>query len=84
MVLCEQGLVDIPIEDELNLMKGKLSPYDFMKNRIRNLEITPAMLALDPCNASTVITDVNSGDILALVTYPGYDNNKMANSIDPE
>ena len=84
LVLCEQGLVDIPIEDEMNLIKGKLSPYDFMKNRIRNLEITPAMLALDPCNASTVITDVNTGDILALVTYPGYDNNKMANSIDPE
>lgn len=84
LVLCEQGLVDIPIEDEMNLMNGKLSPYDFMKNRIRNLEITPAMLALDPCNASTVITDVNTGDILALVTYPGYDNNKMANSIDPE
>jgi penicillin-binding protein 2 len=29
-----------------------------------------------------VITDVNNGDVLALVSYPGYDNNKMANGVD--
>lgn len=82
MVLCEQGIVDIPIADEEALYKGKLTPYQFMKNRIENIDITPAQLALDPCNASVVITDVNNGDVLALVSYPGYDNNKMANSID--
>lgn len=31
-----------------------------------------------------VITDVNTGDTLACVSYPSYDNNKMANSIDAE
>ena len=31
-----------------------------------------------------VITDVNTVDVIAMVTYPGYDNNKMANSIDAE
>ena len=46
--------------------------------------MTPAQLALDPCNASCVISDVNTGEVLALVSYPGYDNNKMANSIDAE
>jgi len=30
-----------------------------------------------------VIVDL-SGNVKALVTYPGYDNNKMANSVDPE
>ena len=55
-----------------------------MKNRIDNLDITPGQLALDPCNASVVITDVNSGDVLAMVSYPGYDNNKMANSVDAQ
>lgn len=84
MVLCEQKLVEIPVEDETALYSGTLSAYQFMKNRIDNIDITPAQLALDPCNASCVIVDVNSGDVLALVTYPGYDNNKMANSIDAE
>ena len=49
-----------------------------------NLDITPAQLALDPCNASVVIVDPNNGDVLAMVSYPGYDNNKMANSVDAE
>jgi penicillin-binding protein 2 len=31
-----------------------------------------------------VITNVNTGEVLALVTYPGYDNNRLANSIDAD
>ncbi|MGN0401108.1 MAG: penicillin-binding transpeptidase domain-containing protein [Acetatifactor sp.] len=84
MILCEQGNVDIPREDETALYNGRLSAYQFMMNRIIAIDITPAQLALDPCNASVVVTDVNTGDVLALVSYPGYDNNKMANSIDAE
>lgn len=84
MVLCEQDKIEIPAEDEAALYSGKLSPYYFMKNRIDNLEITPAQLALDPCNASVVMTDVKTGSVKAIVSYPGYDNNKMANSIDAE
>ena len=84
MILCEQNNIEISLEDEEALYSGKLSAFDFMLNRINNLDITPAQLALDPCNASVVVTDVNTGDVLAIVSYPGYDNNKMANSIDAE
>lgn len=84
MVLCEQKLVEIPPEDETALYNGRLTAYQFMKNRIDNIDITPAQLALDPCNASCIITDTSNGDILAMVSYPGYDNNKMANSVDAE
>ncbi|MCM1190976.1 MAG: penicillin-binding transpeptidase domain-containing protein [Butyrivibrio sp.] len=84
MILCEQMLVEIPPEDESALYNGKLSAYNFMKNRIDSIDITPAQLALDPCNASCIITDTSTGDILAMVSYPGYDNNKMANSVDAE
>lgn len=81
-LLCEQKVISIPADDEIALYENKLSAYNFMMNRIRNLDITPAQLALDPCNGSVVIADVHTGDVLALVTYPGYDNNKMANTID--
>ncbi len=84
MVLCEQNVTDIPMDAEEALYSGRLTAYQFMMDRINNLDITPAQLALDPCNASVVITDVNTGDVLAMVSYPGYDNNKMANSIDAE
>ena len=83
-ILCEQKLIEVPVEDEEALYAGRLSAYQFMMNRIVNLDITPAQLALDPCNASVVITDVNTGDVLAMVSYPGYDNNMMANSVNAE
>lgn len=83
-ILCEQGNVDISQEDITALYDGKISAYNFIINRIRNLDITPAQLALDPCNGSLVVTDVNSGDVLAMASYPSYDNNKMANSVDAE
>ncbi len=54
--------------------------YDFLMGKIRNIEITPAQLALDPCTASCVVTDVRNGEVLALVTYPSYDNNRISDS----
>ena len=84
MLLCEQNVVEVPVEDEEALYNGSMTAYQFMKNRIDNLDITPGQLALDPCNASVVVTDVKTGDVLAMVSYPGIDNNKMANSIDAE
>ncbi|MBQ3906854.1 MAG: penicillin-binding protein [Lachnospiraceae bacterium] len=84
MILCEQRKVEIPLSDEEALYSGKLTAYQFMMNRIRNIDITPAQLALDPCNGSVVITDVNTGQVLCMVSYPGYDNNKLANTIDAE
>ncbi len=84
MLLCEQNAIEVPAEDEDALYQGRMNAYTFMMNRIQNIDITPAQLALDPCNASVVITDPNNGDVLAMVSYPGYDNNKMANSIDAE
>lgn len=83
-ILLEQEVVDIPQEEEEQFYRGSISAYTFMMNRIRNLDITPAQLALDPHSASMVITDVNTGDVLALVSYPGYDINKMANGVDAE
>ena len=83
-ILLEQGVVDISEDEREQFERGAISSYNFMMDRIKNLDITPAQLALDPYSASTVITDVNTGDVLALVTYPGYDNNMMANGVNAE
>lgn len=83
-VLVEQDAIEIDESKEQQLFNGGITSYHFLMERIKNLDITPAMLALDPCSASCVITDVNTGDVLALVSYPGFDNNKLANGVDPE
>ncbi|KIR01892.1 Cell division protein [Lachnospiraceae bacterium TWA4] len=56
---------------------GEVYAYNFIKRKIRSLELTPAQLALDPCSASVIITDVHTGNVLSLVSYPSYDNNKI-------
>ena len=58
------------------------SAYEFIREQIRQINITPAQLALDPCSGSLVVTDVNTGDTLALVTYPSYDNNMLSGTVD--
>lgn len=83
-ILLEQKLVEVEEEELERFNSGNLSSYDFMLNRIGNLDITPAQLALDPHSASSVVTDVNTGEVLALVSYPGYDNNRMANGVDAD
>lgn len=84
MLLLEQGIVEVSQAQEQELLSGRISAYNFVMNLIENLDITPAQLALDPCSGSCVVTDVNTGEALALVTYPGYDTNRLANNIDSD
>ncbi len=84
-VLFEQGVLDKDKDkDFLNFSTGELSAYSFIRKKIYNLDITPAQLALDPCEGSVVVTDTNSGEILAMVSYPSYDNNRLTNSVDAD
>ncbi len=82
LLLFDQGVIEYDKKDVAALKNGTISAYNFMRNKIKKLEITPAQLALEPCSGSVVVTDPNTGEVKALVTYPGYDNNKLANSID--
>lgn len=81
-LLLEQNLVELPEEELAQFEAGTETAYVFMRNRIESLDITPSQLALDPFSGSVVVTDVRNGNVLALVSYPSYDNNKMANGVD--
>ena len=84
LILYEQGILSKDDEDYSALSSGQITAFDFMKKKIKSLEITPGQIALDPCSGSTVMLDTKTGEILAMVTYPGYDNNKLANSVDSD
>ena len=83
LLLFDQGIIKQNDEDYNSLISGVLTPYDFIRSKIYTLELTPAQLALEPCTGSVVITDME-GNTLACVTYPGYDNNKLANDMDSD
>lgn len=84
-LLFEQNVLDLEKDADFEKFSiGELSAYNFIRRKISNLEITPAQLALDPCEGSVVVTDTNSGEILAMVSYPSFDNNRLTNSVDAD
>ncbi|MBQ6322780.1 MAG: peptidase [Lachnospiraceae bacterium] len=84
MLLFDQGVLEMNEEDYNNLATGSYGAYYFILDKIYNLEITPAQLALRPCSGAIVITDPKTGDVKACVSYPSYDNNRLVNDMDTE
>ena len=82
LLLYEQNVLEYDEVMAERLRSGQISSYNFMLEKIRNLEITPAQLALEPCSGGVVIVDSDTGDTLACVTYPSYDNNRLTNVMD--
>lgn len=82
LLLFDQSVLEYDEKAINGLDSGTLSAASFIQSKIKNLEITPAQLALEPCSGSIVVTDVKTGEVLALVSYPSYDNNMFANRVD--
>ena len=81
-IVYEQGV--LPMEEDVYnaLAAGSYDSYEWVYRKIQNLEITPGQLALEPCTGSAVVSDPNTGEVLACVSYPGFDNNRLANTMD--
>ena len=83
LALYYQGV--LPYDEEQVQMlteNGADYAFDFLIDKLTKLEITPAQLALDPCTAGCTVVDIKTGKVLAVVTYPSYDNNRMSGSVD--
>lgn len=85
MLLFDQGVLkkDSDAYNQLSTYDSGIA-YQFIIKQIKKLNITPAQIALDPCSGSVVITDPETGDVRAMVTYPSYDNNMLSGTVDPE
>ena len=81
-ILYEQGVLPMDEAAYNGLLAGTVDAYTWLYNKIASLEITPGQLALEPCSAGAVVSDPNTGEVLACVSYPGYDNNRLANTMD--
>ena len=81
-IVYEQGVLPMDEGNYNGLRDGSVDSFSWLTSKISSLEITPGQLALEPCTGSTVISDPNTGEVLACVSYPGYDNNRLANTMD--
>lgn len=84
LILYDQKVLKYSEEKVTGLSAGTISAFSFIKDQIRTLKITPAQLALDPCSGSVIVTDPDTGNVKACVSYPGYDTNRYANKIDTD
>ena len=83
LALYDQGVLEPDPAAQAELAAGSPAyAYSFFVRLVSELKITPAQLALDPCTAGCVVTDVTTGKVKALVSYPGYDNNRLTNTMD--
>lgn len=76
LALYDQGVIK-ENEQDIAELRATGDAYTFLLKKLSALEITPAQLALSPCNAGVVVTNDKTGEVLALVSYPGYDNNRI-------
>ena len=81
-IVYEQGVLPMDKDSYNGLLSGSASAYQWLYDKIEALEITPGQLGLEPGSGGLVVTDPNTGDVLACVSYPGYDNNRLANTMD--
>ena len=84
LLICmiEQERVPATPEETEAVKNGSLSPSSFVIRKLESGEMSPADTALDPCTGSVVVSEVDSGQVLALVTYPSYDNNQLVNTFN--
>ncbi len=80
LLLYDQGVFDKSEDSYTFLLNDDQQARGFIYQKIYDIELTPAMLAFDTCSAACVITDPNTGDVKALVSYPSYDANQIMNS----
>ena len=84
ILLCEEGRITADEEYLDDIRSGAVTPLSAVIKCLQDGDITPAETNLDPCSGSVVVSDVNTGGVLAIVSYPSYDNNELVNSFNNE
>ena len=84
LILFEQGIITGDESYIDSVRTGQKYPSTVIIEKLRSLDLKPYETGLDPCTGSVVVSKVDSGETLALVTYPSYDNNRLVNNFDNE
>ncbi len=84
LLLCmmEQERIPATPEEKAKVQSGAIAPSTFVIQKLESGEMSPSDTGLDPSTGSVVVSEVDSGQVLALVTYPSYDNNELVNTFN--
>ena len=81
LMMIEQENLSVTPEEKADIENGG-SPLSLILKKLGNGEMSPADTGLDPCTGSVFVTQVGTGEVLASVTYPSYDNNELVNTFN--
>lgn len=81
LMMIEQGNLPVTDEEKASIENGA-SPLSLILGKLSSGEMSPADTGLDPCTGSVFVTQVGTGEVLASVTYPSYDNNELVNTFN--
>ena len=85
LVMYELGIITSEYEDfDRQLVNRQISPLSVVTGALRSGEITPHQANVDPSTGSLMVVDVHTGEVLAAVSYPTFDNNQLVNNFNNE
>ncbi|MBQ8053083.1 MAG: hypothetical protein IJ198_04660 [Lachnospiraceae bacterium] len=80
-ILFDQEIFDPADSERDGIESGRRgAAFDYVKRLIESDNLTPGDLHLYPFSGSVVVTNPNDGSVLALVSYPGFDCNRIQES----
>lgn len=82
LIMAEQGVITLSDEERASVASGGTSPLTVILNKLQSGDLTPGETALDPSTGSVFVSQVGSGQVLASVAYPSYDNNELVNTFN--
>ena len=81
LMMIEQEHLPVTAQEKADIEAGA-SPLSLIIKKLSNGEMSPADTGLDPCTGSVFVTQVGTGEVLASVTFPSYDNNELVNTFN--
>ncbi len=81
-LLYDQGYLSKDDDLYASLVSGNMTGKGFIENALREKILTPGELGVHPSSGGGIITDPYTGELLACVSYPGYDNNRLTGDMD--
>jgi len=80
LIMMEQDVIEDTYKK--SLINGYTSTYNVLRNAIKDRQLKPSQTGMTPSEAAAVVVDVNTGDVLASVSYPGYDLNTFSKNFN--
>ncbi len=81
-LLYDQGYLSKDDDLYASLVSGNLTGKGFIESALKEKILTPGELGVHPSSGGGIITDPYTGELLACVSYPGYDNNRLTGDMD--